>query len=92
MGRYHGRVQDQFFYGYSESVEGGNKVDVRWIAMRDQSGRGLLITGTPSLSVNAICHTTEDLESHSHPFQLPVQDFVVFNGDAKQQGVGGDNS
>jgi len=92
VGRYRGRVRDQFCYDYSEPGESGNKVDVRWVALTDRRGRGLLVVAEPLLSVNALHHTTDDLQSAEHPFQLPFREFVVLNLDLMQQGVGGDNS
>lgn len=92
VGRYRGAVREQFFSDYSKPGESGNKVEVRWVALMDRRGRGVLAVGDPWLSVNAMQHTAEDLQSATHPFQLPVRDFVVLNLDWKQQGVGGDNS
>jgi beta-galactosidase len=89
---YRGTVRDQFFWHYSEPGESGNKVDVRWVALTDARGNGLLATGLPLLSVNALHHTTDDLQSAKHPHALPHRDFVVLNLDWRQQGVGGDDS
>jgi beta-galactosidase len=65
---------------------------VRWVALANDKGVGLLAVGLPLLSVNALPHTTDDLQSARHPFQLPLRDFTVLNLDLRQQGVGGDNS
>ncbi len=90
--RYEGKIGDQFCHDYSEPGESGNKVDVRWVAIGGQGGVGLLAIGMPLLSVNALPYTTDDLENHKHPFQIPRRDFVTLNLDWKQQGVGGDDS
>jgi len=92
VGRYTGTVRQQFFEDYVEPGETGNKVDVRWVALTTQDGAGLLASGLPLLSVNALHHTTDDLQSAEHPFELPKRDFTVLNLDFRQQGVGGDNS
>jgi beta-galactosidase len=94
IGRYSGTVREQFCYDYVEPGESGNKVDVRWAALQNASGAGLLVIadGDSLLSVNAMHHTAEDLEAADHPFELPQRDFVVFNIDLKQMGVGGDDS
>ena len=92
VGLYSGAVAGQFFRDYVEPGETGNKVDVRWVALTNQKGVGLLAVGLPLLSVNAQHHTTDDLQSAEHPFELPKRDFTVLNLDWKQQGVGGDNS
>ena len=89
---YRGTVREQFFRDYSEPGESGNKVDVRWVALTNEQGTGLLAVGLPLLSVNAIHHTTDDLQSAEHPFELPHRDITVLNLDLRQQGVGGDDS
>ncbi len=92
VGVYEGSVRDQFCNLYVEPGESGNKTDVRWAALRKHKGVGLLIVGQPTLNVNAIHHTTDDLQTAEHPFELPHRDIVVLNMDANQQGLGGDNS
>lgn len=92
IGLYAGTVSAQFFGDYSEPGESGNKVDVRWVALSNKSGVGLLAVGMPRLSVNALRYTSRDLESAKHPFQLTRRDFVTLNLDLIQQGVGGDDS
>lgn len=92
VGIYSGAVRDQFFYDYVTTGESGNKVDVRWVALRNSDGVGLLAIGAPLLSVNALNHTTEDLQKATYPYLLPVRDFTVLNLDLKSQGLGGDTS
>ncbi|HNQ88709.1 MAG TPA: glycoside hydrolase family 2 TIM barrel-domain containing protein [Verrucomicrobiota bacterium] len=92
VGLYRGTVFEQFFCDYVEPGETGNKVDVRWVALTNRKGAGLLAVGLPLLSVNALHHTTDDLQSAEHPFELPHRDFTVLNLDSRQQGVGGDDS
>lgn len=87
-----GKVADQFFKDYSEPGESGNKVDVRWAALANAQGVGLLAAGMPLLSVNALHHRTADLEGPKHPFQIPWRPEVTVNLDLKQMGVGGDDS
>ncbi|MCX6898530.1 MAG: DUF4981 domain-containing protein [Verrucomicrobia bacterium] len=92
FGLYRGMVNEQFVADYTEPGESGNKVDVRWVALTNRAGAGLLAVGLPLLSVNALNHTTGDLQSAKHAFELPRRDTVTLNLDLKQQGVGGDNS
>jgi beta-galactosidase len=92
VGLYSGKVRDQFYWDYSEPGESGNKADVRWAALTNDRGIGLLAIGQPLFSVNAIHHTTDDLQSAEHPFEMPRRDVTVLNLDLQQQGVGGDDS
>lgn len=96
VGLYRGKVRDQFFE-YMKPQESGNKEAVRWIALTDAAGRGLLAVGQPLLSANALHHTTEDLfcatqQENFYPYQLPRRDTVTLNLDLKQRGLGGDDS
>ena len=96
VGVYSGKAADQL-YPYVKAQESGNKEGVRWLALTNSSGAGVLAVGEPTLSVNALPHTTEDLTVETHkenvyPYQLPKRDFVVLNLDARQRGLGGDNS
>jgi beta-galactosidase len=92
VGVYSGTVRQQFFADYTEPGESGNKVDVRWVTLTNKDGVGLQAIGMPLLSVNALHHTTDDLQNAKHAFQLPRRDEVTLNLDLVQQGVGGDDS
>jgi beta-galactosidase len=92
VGRYSGLVRDQFYVHYTKPGESGNKVEVRWLALTNKKGVGLLATGQPFLSVNALPYTTDDLQNVRHAYQIPVRDFTVLNLDGQQQGLGGDDS
>jgi len=92
VGLYGGAVSEQFYWDYVEPGESGNKVDVRWAALTNQKGVGLLAIGLPLLSVNALHYTADDIQGAEHPYELPKRDIVVVNLDWKQQGLGGDDS
>jgi beta-galactosidase len=92
VGLYSGTVSAQFFNPYTEPGESGNKVEVRWVAVTNQDGLGLLAVGSPLLSVNVLHHTADALQSAKHPFELSPSARTVLNLDYQQQGVGGDNS
>jgi beta-galactosidase len=92
VGVYSSTVEEQFFPDYVKPGETGNKVDVRWVALTNDKGIGLLAVGEPLLSVNALHHGTDDLNAGLHPFELPHRAYITLNLDLKQQGVGGDNS
>lgn len=96
VGLYSGRVRDQYF-DYIKPQETGNKEGVRWLALTDANGVGLLAIGSPLLSANALHHTTDDLFCATHHenfyrYQLPERDTVTLNLDLHQRGLGGDDS
>jgi beta-galactosidase len=86
-----GTVEEQFV-PYLRPQECGNKTDVRWATLTDAKGRGLLITGLPTVELNALPYLPSELEAHDHTYKLPASDKVVLRVNYKQMGVGGDDS
>ncbi|MFZ2055390.1 MAG: glycoside hydrolase family 2 TIM barrel-domain containing protein [Candidatus Aminicenantales bacterium] len=95
VGLYKSTVRDQFV-PYVSPQENGYKTDVRWMALRDEKGRGLAFFGLDHLSFSALRYTIEDLSQKSrgtmHPTDLVERDFVELNIDDRQTGVGGEDS
>ncbi|AQS66679.1 glycoside hydrolase family 2 TIM barrel-domain containing protein [Streptomyces pactum] len=92
VGLYSGTVAEQWT-PYIRPQENGNKTDVRWIALTDRHGVGLLASGEPLLEANASFFTPEDLSAGvRHDYQLTPRDEVVLRLNHRQMGVGGDNS
>ncbi|WNZ10032.1 glycoside hydrolase family 2 TIM barrel-domain containing protein [Streptomyces sp. 11x1] len=92
VGLYSGTVAEQWS-GYIRPQENGNKTDVRWAALTDRDGEGLLIAGDSLLEVNASHFTPEDLSTGlRHDYHLTPRDTVVLRVNHRQMGVGGDNS
>lgn len=96
VGLHRGKVKDQYF-DYSKPQETGNKEAVRWLALTDAQGRGLLAIGQPLLSANALHASTDDLfcattKENFYSYMLPKRETVTLNLDLKQRGLGGDNS
>jgi beta-galactosidase len=96
VGLYSGRVSDQYF-DYIKPQETGNKESVRWLALTNAQGVGLLAVGQPLLSANALHATTDDLfcatqHENFYRYQLPERDTVTLNLDLHQRGLGGDDS
>ncbi|WP_211341581.1 glycoside hydrolase family 2 TIM barrel-domain containing protein [Myceligenerans xiligouense] len=92
VGVFSSTVADQWT-GYIRPQENGNKTDVRWVALVDGNGSGLLAAGEPLLEVNASHFTPEDLSGDArHDHQLTPRQAVVLRLNYRQMGVGGDNS
>jgi beta-galactosidase len=91
IGTYSGKVMDQYI-PYLKPQECGNKTEVRWAAITNNEGIGLLINGLPTLEVNALPYTPHELEQHDHGYKLPESDKVALRINYKQMGVGGDDS
>ncbi len=81
---------------YVSPQEYGNRTEVRWAAVRDGRGYGLLIAGEPLFEFSAVPHWPEDLTLDSrgskHPHEIIRRDFTCLTLDHAQMGVGGDDS
>jgi len=94
VGRWLSTVAAQF-HPYGRPQETGNHTDVRWAALRDARGTGLLVANDDGLlDVTALNYLTADLDEgeakhNRHPTDLPVRDLVRLNVDYRQMGVGG---
>jgi beta-galactosidase len=96
VGVFCGKVRDQY-HPYIRPQENGNKTDVRWIALTNDRGMGLLAVGLPFLSISAHHFLIDDLDPgpkkrQRHTFHLKKRNLVTLNLDYKQMGVGGDTS
>ena len=96
VGLYTGSVFDQYT-PYIRPQENGNKTDVRWVALTNRAGFGLLAVGMPTLGVSAYPFLNEDFDSgdakrQRHTTDVKRRDLVTLNLDYKHMGVGGDTS
>ncbi|MBN0044534.1 DUF4981 domain-containing protein [Streptomyces actuosus] len=92
VGLWSGTVSGQWT-PYIRPQENGNRTDVRWLALTDGDGSGLLVSGEPLIEFNASHFTPEDLSlAARHDYQLDPREEVVLRVNHRQMGVGGDNS
>lgn len=97
VGLYNATVWEQF-HPYVRAQETANHCDVRWVALRNVAGEGLLITGEEPLSVSAWNFPMEDIEyrpsqvERRHGGSILKKDIIWLNIDHQQMGVGGDNT
>jgi beta-galactosidase len=91
VGQYSGQVKD-LIHTYIRPQECGNRTDVRWMTLTDETGAGWLAVGDSLLSVSAWPFSQDDLERAEHTFELRHRKDITVNLDLKQMGVGGDNS
>ena len=91
VGIYSGFVKD-LIHPYIRPQENGNRTDVRWVAMTNIEGSGIVISdfGGTNLSISAWPYTMKDLEEAKHNHNLPQREHITLNIDYRQQGVGGD--
>ena len=92
VGRYSSTV-DSLWTEYVRPQENGNRTDVRWVALTNRSGAGLLAVGEPLLEFGAAHYTPEDLSlGVRHSYQLDPREAIVLRLNLRQMGVGGDDS
>jgi hypothetical protein len=87
IGVYEGSVDEQYV-PYIVPEENGNKTDVRWVALTNQDGVGLLASGDRLLEVSAHHYTTEDLTKATHTYKLKRREEITLNLDYAQSGLG----
>ncbi|MGD9145443.1 MAG: glycoside hydrolase family 2 TIM barrel-domain containing protein, partial [Anaerolineae bacterium] len=85
-----GTVDDQYV-SYVKPQEHGNKTDVRWAALTDDRGRGLLVVGMPLFEVTVHHCTAGDLAQAAHTHQLPRREDITLNLDLAQSGLGSES-
>ena len=91
VGVYRSTVDDEWVE-YSRPQENGNKTDVRWVALTNEQGMGLLAIGAPTLSVSARHYSKDEMARADYTWQMARSDAVFLNLDWKQMGVGGVDS
>ncbi|MFQ5722505.1 MAG: beta-galactosidase small subunit, partial [Candidatus Aminicenantales bacterium] len=95
VGHYRSSVNEQFV-PYISPQENGYRTDVRWLALSNETGKGVLFQGLPLICFSALHFTIEDLTQEQrgtrHTIDLKPRPLVELNIDYKQTGVGGNNS
>jgi len=77
---------------YPELNETGQRTDIRWAALTNASGIGLLAVGSPLMEINAQHHTPAQLTATKYPWDLTRQGDITFRIDLRQMGLGGIDS
>ncbi|MEN9354971.1 MAG: hypothetical protein RL318_2296, partial [Fibrobacterota bacterium] len=90
-GRYSLKV-DSTITLYPELNETGQRTDVRWAALTNAAGLGLLAVGSPLMEINAQHHTPAQLTATRYPWDLTRQGDITFRIDLRQMGLGGIDS
>ncbi|MPM98888.1 Evolved beta-galactosidase subunit alpha [bioreactor metagenome] len=97
IGLYTATVREQF-HPYVRAQETANKTDVRWVALRNKEGEGVLIIGTEPLNVSAWNFPQDDIDyvpfnvERRHGGSIEKKDMVWLNIDHRLMGVGGDTT
>ena len=95
VSKYNSTVKEMFT-NYVSPQENGTRTEIRWIALSNELGTGLMFVGEPLVSASTLYYTDENLTQKKrgtmYPTDLIERNFVAVNIDYKQMGVGGDDS
>ncbi|MHC4619462.1 MAG: beta-galactosidase small subunit-related protein, partial [Planctomycetota bacterium] len=87
IGLYRGKVSEQYF-PYVVPQETGNKTQVRYAALTDSDGQGLIVVCEQPYSVSALHFTERELDRAKHINELRPQDRIVLDIDYAHMGLG----
>lgn len=87
-GVYESTVADQFV-NYTRPQGMANREDVRWSALTDNAGNGIVAVGAKPMSVTAIAYADSSLVASPHIYQLPEPGVTRWHIDLGQTGLGG---
>lgn len=97
IGCYESTVWEQY-HPYVRAQETGNHCDVRWMALRNEKGDGILVAGDEPMNMGAWNFPQSELEyvpamiERRHGGSIERRDMVTLNIDHRMMGVGGDNT
>ena len=88
VGLYGGTVDEQYV-PYIMPQENGNKTDVRWAALSNAQGLGLLAIAEPHMEASVSHYSIDMLCRARHTNELAREPEIYFNLDLMQCGLGG---
>ncbi len=90
VGLYRGTVTEQYV-PYIVPQENGNKTDVRWLAIENPAGIGLLAAAQPLMEAGVSHFSADDLFAAFHTSDLQPRPETFVTLDARQMGLGGES-
>lgn len=88
VGRYQTTVKQMYEF-YQRPQFCGNRSEVRWAALSDQSGKGVLFVASDRMDFGALEFTQQELASKKYPCDLVPDGKVVVSLNAGLTGLGG---
>jgi beta-galactosidase/beta-glucuronidase len=87
LGVYEGSVAEQHV-PYIKPQENGGKTGVRWIAVTNRAGKGLLAAAAPEMEASVHNYTAHDLSLANHDHEVKTRAETILNLDYRQNGLG----
>lgn len=88
IGLYHSTA-DSMYVPYIIPQEYGNRCDVRWLKVQNDTGNGLLIEAETPLNFSLHKYSTDNLSRAMYTYQLQDAPNTILNVDYEVSGVGG---
>ncbi|MDC5803897.1 beta-galactosidase subunit alpha [Vibrio europaeus] len=84
---YHSTVADMF-ENYPFPQNNGNRQQVRWAALTNRNGTGLLVKPQQEINFSAWFYTNQNLHQSQHTIELEKSGYITLNLDHKLMGLG----
>jgi len=82
------KTVDEFYVPYVRPQETGNREDVRWAALTNKAGNGIVMVADELLSFSALHYTARDLDKADHIHELHPRDEIILSINCAQLGLG----
>ncbi len=76
------------FTNYVKPQENGNRSECSWVSLTNDRGMGIMAIANEKFDFSASFYEETDLEKAKHTIDLIKRNYIVFNIDYKQNGVG----
>jgi len=87
ISRYKTRV-DEMFVPYVRTQDCGNRTDVRWFTLTNNTGYGIMVVAPMLMNFSALHYTPLDLNKANHPFELERRNETILTVDLAGCGLG----
>jgi len=79
---------DELWHSHIVPQENGNRSDIRWVTLSDNEGYGLYADGDTLMNFSVRRYSDDNIYHARHTIDLQPLDYIVFNFDYRQQGIG----
>ncbi|SER90590.1 evolved beta-galactosidase subunit alpha [Gracilibacillus ureilyticus] len=82
------RTVEEMYTPYAYPQEFGNRHQVKWASLYEESGTGLMVIGAPVFDFSAHPFDMRNLDHAKHTYELLEDGCITLNLDYKQHGIG----
>jgi evolved beta-galactosidase subunit alpha len=81
-------IVDKLWENYIFPQENGNRSGIHWVEIKNNTSAGIRFEGDELLNFSAYRYTDKNITAARHTIDLIKQDFITFNIDYTQCGLG----